>query len=51
MKFKIDFINRVGDVTKSGASNQIAIVDPGEGDMTARGASDRAIKSRSLIVN
>ena len=28
---KIDFINRVGDVAKSGASDQITNVDPGRG--------------------
>ena len=30
-EFKIDFINQVGEVKKCGASNQIAIVDPGKG--------------------
>ena len=28
-KFKINFINRAGDMEKFGASDQIAIVDPG----------------------
>ena len=47
---KIDFINCAGDVAKSRESDQIAIVDPGRGDVAPRGALDRTIKLRSSIV-
>ena len=56
-EFKIDLFNLksillicAGDMAKSGAFNQITIVDPGMGDVATRGASDRAIKSKSTIV-